>query len=378
MDNNQQVEELAQESGSDNTAQKEAQEKRESERREILSNALRGKIDNIRDRVAYILNNSISARNSDIKLAWQYWKTFESDKFNGQSINEAEMVSLTKISSLTRMRAKLQNEYKLFQANAEIRKFRGVLEDSKKQEVKDDKPNYPLYAVYIDETGKTQTFVSVGSLWITDVSSAFFAFFKLQQWKEERQIAHEFHFSRLSTHKLKIYKEFFLKFLSLFPSAGFKVIVVRNSGIKHIDTAITDLTFHLINKGIAHEDETRRAPLPRILQVVIDNEEEGSDNLKLANVKERITSQNIEGLYIDSFEAVDSHKLLYLEIVDLFVSSINRKLHHPHGTHVKDQLAEFVLVLLDFNVSEINAENNIVDKSKVFSLVHNTMSAQHG
>ena len=44
-------------------------EKVEKERQAILNSAIAGKIDNIRERVAYILNNYIPAMNSDIKLA---------------------------------------------------------------------------------------------------------------------------------------------------------------------------------------------------------------------------------------------------------------------------------------------------------------------
>lgn len=347
----------------------EAQKKIEKKRQEILNNAVSGRIDNIRDKVAYILNNFISARNSDIELAWLYWESFEKDKFNGSSITKDELFKLTKIGSLTRVRAKIQNEYKLFQADDKVRKYRGVLEEEKKQEAIEDKPSYPLYSVYIDETGKTQQHLSVGSLWITEARTAFFAGMKLKDWKKENAIDYEFHFAELKNHKLEHYKEFFLKFLVLNPTAGFKVITIKRSGLKNSNNAITDLTFHLLNNGIMHEDKSGRAPLPRILQVYIDNEEEGSDLLKVENLKERLTSQQINGLYIDHFEAIDSTRNFYLQAVDLFVSSINRKLNSElNSGNPKDELADYILDLLDFDLNNIDISNEHIDKSKLFNL----------
>lgn len=339
--------------------------KLEKEREEILNSVVSGKIDNVRERVAYILNNYVPARNSDIKLAWMYWQSFEGQ---GDILSEEAMLKVTKISTLTRIRAKIQNEYKLFQANDKVKKFRGKLEESKRQQAIEDKPSYPLYSIYMDESGKTQKYLSVGSLWVTDAKSALFSYLKLKEWKQQRNIDYEFHFAEFRGHKLEQYKSFFLEFLSLFPSAGFKIIFVDRSGNKNITKAIEDLTFHLINNGIEHENESGRAPLPRMLHVCIDNEEQGSDKLKLENLKERITGQQIEGLLIYKFEALDSEKNIYLQIIDLFVSSVNRKLHTPNGKKDKDELANYILGLLNFKIGEVDTSNSDVDKSKVFNL----------
>jgi hypothetical protein len=342
-------------------------EKIERERKEILNSAVSGKIDNLKERVAYILNNYVPARNSDIKLAWMYWNNFEG---KGDIVTEEDMLQLTKISSLSRIRAKIQNEYKLFQANEKVRKFRGKLEESKKQQAIEDKPSYPLYSIYIDETGKNQKYLSVGSLWVTDAKAAFFAYQKLKEWKRLRNIEYEFHFAEFKGHNIEQYKEFFLEFLSLFPSVGFKVIIVDRSGNKNINKAIEDLTFHVINNGIEHENESGRAPLPRMLHVCVDNEEQGSDKLKLENLKERIRGQQIEGLVIHEFEALDSEKNIYLQIVDLFISSINRKLHSPNEKKDKDELANYILGLLNFKIEEVDTSNSDADKSKVFNLTY--------
>lgn len=340
----------------------------ERERKQVLNDAVSGRLHDDRSKVAFVLNNSIESRNSDSELVWLYWEIFDKDILNGGAITKEVYKQLTPAASIIRLRAKIQNEYKLFQANDKVKKFRGVLEEEKRKQVIDDKPiYYPFYNVFIDETGKTQEFLSVGSLWLNDAKEKALSFFKLKEWKEQRNIDFEFHFKEVKVHRLEQYKAFFKEFIALHPTAGFKVIVIKRSGLDN--NAITDLTFHLLNKGINHENESRRAPLPRTLQVFIDNEEEGSDQLKLVNIKERLVSQNIDGLQIGPFEAVDSEKNIYLQIVDLFIASINRKLHQPDGTTHKDELANYILSLLNFDIGSVYKENIDVDKSFVFNLV---------
>ncbi len=337
------------------------------ERQQVLNNAVSGRIDDDRSKVAFLLNNSIECRNSDKELTWLYWRTFHKEIFDGVNITENVFKSLTPQPSIIRLRAKIQNEYKLFQANDKVKKNRGVLEEEKKNQVIEDKPvRHPFYTVYIDETGKTQQYLSIGSLWLNDASETMFSSFKLKDWIKQRNIEFEFHFKDAKSHRLDLYKAFFLEFLTLFPSAGFKVIVINRNGLNN--SAITDLTFHLLNDGIKHENKSGRAPLPRELQVYLDNEEEGSDQLKIANIKERLTIQKIEGLKLGQIEAVESKGNIYLQVVDLFIASVNRKLHNPEGNSTKDELADYILTLLNFDISAVNKEAIEVDNSIVFNL----------
>jgi Protein of unknown function (DUF3800) len=330
------------------------EEKIELERKELLNRVLSGNIPNLKERVAFILNTSIPSRNSDVELIWLYWQYFESSIFNGETINKNQLKELTRFNSITRERARIQNQYRLFQADDEVKKARGVLEEEKKQEALEQRPNWPFYEVFIDETGKTQEYISVGSLWIVDEKAKVFAYGKLKDWKRLSNIDFEFHFSEVKGHKIDHYKAFFLKFLSLNPTAGFKVIIINKKGLSNISEAITDLTFHLINKGIKHENESGRAPLPRLLQIRLDQEETGLDNLRLENLVERISSQQIEGLKVDSFEALDSKDNFFIQAIDLFTASVNRKLHNPSGAHFKDELADYILGLLNFDIGCTN------------------------
>lgn len=354
----------------DDNEELEFNKKIEREKNELLNKVLSGNLETKHDKVGFILNNNTSARNSDIELAWKYWSTFEKHLFNGSYITKKELKQLTKINSLTRSRARIQNEYKLFQADDAVKKHRGVLANTMKNEAIEEKPEgLQMYSVYIDETGKTQDYLSVGSLWIVDGLKAFETQNKIKKWKEENNISYEFHFAELTKHKLEKYKEFFLLFLKNNPTIGFKAIILNRKGIRNINSAITDLTFHVIHKGIKHENSTGRAPLPRLLQAWIDEEQKGSDQLKIENLKERLSSQSISDLYLGDFQAVDSKQNFGIQIVDIFTASINRKIHNPESKgKPKDELANYVFDLLKFDINNIDLENNDTDKSAVFNL----------
>ncbi len=126
----------------------------------------------------------------------------------------------------------------------------------------------------------------------------------------------------------------------------------------------------MINKGIFHENNSGRAILPRSLSVWLDEEEKGSDMLKLENLKERLSAQKIDGLYLGNFETVVSRNNFFIQAVDLCTSSINRKLNSPSSGHFKDELANFILDSLGFELSALENIDSEIDKSKVFNLQH--------
>ncbi len=345
----------------------------ENEKQELLNSVISGNIYSTRERVGFVLNHYPITRNSDIELAWNFWRIFEFDVFDGQSITKRQLYELTKMTTLSRERAKIQNEYNLFQADDVVKKHRGTLEIEKKNAAIADKPtDLPVYSVFIDEAGKTQDYLSVGSLWIIDGG---FSTIKTRQtideWRKHNNIDFEFHFADVSKNRVQIYKDFFSVFLSLNPTIGFKAIIINNKGFKGSAQVITDLTYHLIKKGIEHENESRRAPLPRVLQVWPDADEKGSDKLKLENIKERLNSQKIEGLHLGTFEPVGSQSNHFIQVADLFTSSVNRRVNNPNSEgHFKDELADYILTLLKFEISEVDKLNQDTDKSAVFNLTY--------
>ena len=54
-----------------------------------------------------------------------YWETFESNIYDGKFITPSDLYRLTRLTSITRERARIQNVYKLFQAKT---KFANIVE----------------------------------------------------------------------------------------------------------------------------------------------------------------------------------------------------------------------------------------------------------
>lgn len=341
----------------------------EAEKDALLKMVHTGDPTDSKDRVAVILNKNVNARNSDIQLAWDYWKTFHKDTFDGKTLTLDKFLNLPKISSLCRSRAKIQNEYNLFLAEDEVRQQRGTLEELFiKGAITDLAPVVKSLIVYIDETGKTQDFLSLGSIWLPTFSG-YSKTLEIRDWKKYSGIDYEFHFKELKPQKLDNYKNFITKFLSLHSQMSFKSIIIKNHGIRDKDAAIKDLTYYLIKKGVLHENQSLRAPLPRQLIVIVDEESEAKDNLKLAEIKDKLEAQKINGLGLGKFEAKSSKDDEYIQIVDLFTGAINRILHPPIVKNHKDELAEFIMNILQINIKDFLNDDNIGDNLKMFSFL---------
>lgn len=330
-------------SAQEDLAKEEAVEK---ERQEVLDNVSSFIVDTVRDKTAWILNHYPEARDSDITLQLKYWETFEGDLYNGHTITPEDYYKLTPLTTLVRARAKIQNEYKLFLAKPEVRERRGTLSEEEKQKALQDKPNYPAFTVYMDDSGKNADFLIIGSIWfLAEYRPVYSAIHKI---KEERGFEREFHFKELDRESLSIYKEVVDVFWKHANAVSFKLISVPRSGIGKVRDAFTDMYYHLILQGITHEHTTGRAPLPRRLQVWIDSEETNLDKLLAANLNDRLgqaaQTHFEKKLVHDQVYTVDSANNLILQVADMFTGSVNRILNRAGTTrNHKDELAEYFL-----------------------------------
>lgn len=101
----------------------------EAGRKDILFAVNSGRNQKLRDKVAWILNHYPASRDSDITLSLRYWEQFQSELLDGEMIKKENLFSLTKTNSLTRERARIQNDYGLYLASDAVRKHRGKLEE---------------------------------------------------------------------------------------------------------------------------------------------------------------------------------------------------------------------------------------------------------
>lgn len=315
----------------------------------ILNSVASAKLDTLQERVAWILNNYPKARNSDIALQLIYWRRFESDICTGNFVDLEDLYRLTRLTSLQRARAKIQNTYKLFQADLDVRRRRGKLEESEKEKAVEQQPSFDeIYVVYADESGKNQDHLVVGSVWFLHAPETVTVNQEIEACKKRRSFDGELHFKKITKSNLPVYKEVADVLAAKSSTVSFKAISVKRQGIARVDNALIDLYYLLLVNGVEHENDSGRAPLPRMLQLWKDAEQEGYDGLLFGTIKDRLAQASNalfeNKLKPDHFEAVDSASLSLIQIADLFTSSIGRKLNATGArSGAKDELADYLL-----------------------------------
>jgi hypothetical protein len=337
---------------------------REQDRASILASVSSSNPETLTQKVGWILNNYPETRNSDIALQLQYWATFCPDMYDGVAIAPNDLYRLPRLTSLGRARARIQNTLRLFTADAEVRRRRGTLSNEEKEEASEARfKSAPVYAVYVDESGKTQQIILVGSLWILQGPETLRIVRKLMDWREASGFNRELHFADVNDKDLDYYKQAIDIVIDNATALSFKYITVQRAGAGRPQDVVPKLLYYLLVKGVSHERDSGRAPLPRNLQVWKDTEEEGYDRLVLAEVRDKLltaaTAQFNRQLRIDVLEASDSKGNDLIQIADLFTGSLNRFLNPPDpppkNSHPKDELAQHVLKRT--NVS-LEAEQN--------------------
>ncbi len=352
--------------------EKEKQKMLQEEADRLLTKVTESNLNTLLEKVGWILNHYPQTRDSDICCQIKFWETFEPEHLRGNSVSFDDLHKTTRLTSITRARAKIQNEYRLFLASNEVQKHRGKLQEEEREWSLATKPGYPIYTVFLDESGKTNKYLIVGSLWILDHMSNLHIFQEVNKLKEDLKVAYEFHYKNLSNHKLSYY-DGILKIIAKYSATiSFKAISVERAGNKNINNTLSLMMSYLLIDGIEHENSTGRAPLPRTLQVIKDKEESGSDKIMLREIRNNLeikkNTKYKEELFLDTFNAIDSKNQIFLQITDLFTSSINRKLNiNKEGSHVKDVYAKIFL-----NTFGVDIERGVIttvgDLSKIMDV----------
>lgn len=280
----------------------------------------------------------------------KYWQIFHRDLLGSNSISFENFYKLPKFTSISRARAKIQNEYRLFQASNEISKYRAKLGSKQRDFQVEDKPEDSLISIYCDESGKTGRYKIVASLWINDGYRFMEVWDELSRWKAGKSIEKELHFTKLGGQDISNVEEFFKKVLCHSDALGFKAVILDSQSVQGI--AQEDLNFRLhyqlIINGIEHEVQSGRFSLPRRFSMTKDKDD-GADKLRLVELEQKLRTDCQayfnQDIIIEKVKAEESHSSLYIQLADLFAASINRKLNSP-GSNYKDEIANKVLYLL--------------------------------
>ncbi|PLR94843.1 hypothetical protein [Bacillus sp. T33-2] len=109
--------------------EKEAEKRKKAEA--LWIDVQQGNTKHLITKVASILNKYPETRNSDVALMVKFWQVFEGHKGSFVSLNK--LFRLERLTSITRSRAKIQNEYGLFLADEKVRRYRRSQEEAQKE-----------------------------------------------------------------------------------------------------------------------------------------------------------------------------------------------------------------------------------------------------
>ncbi len=285
---------------------------------------------------------------------------FNQDLIESNSVSFESLYKLPKTTSISRARAKIQNEFRLFQASESVRDKRKELDSEQREFQVENKPADSKISIFCDESGKNERFNIVGSLWINDGYRFFKLFNELSKWKESKEIQRELHFNNLKKTDLVIVREFFEIVLGQSDVLSFKAVVLDSANIRQMSSEDRNFRLHyqLVAKGVEHEVSTGRIKLPRNISLTKDKDD-GADKLRLVELEQRLKTECPayfkQAIEVDEVKSEESHSSFFIQIADLFAASINRKLN-TQGENYKDDMANMILGMLGINV--LNREQN--------------------
>lgn len=307
-----------------------------------------------RDRVACLLNMYPDCRDSDMTLTLKYWEIFQEDLYTTEKLTPYLLFKLERLTTIARLRAKIQNDYGLFLGNAEVRSKRRQREEDFRIDVLNDAAPPRLINVFADETGKNEDYVIVGSVWFLNMAKGVHFQNQYQKFKENIGFRGEFHFSELKKGTFEAYRAFIDFAQQHREFVSYKAIATRRKGnSRPIEEVITKLCFLLLLTGFEHEFRTGRITLPRRVQFVVDEsggpDSIGKDDLERSTSRELIEKYG-DGSFLEKVTEIDSKASAAIQLADLIAGALNRKINHTESGGVKDELADYILQTLDLNL----------------------------
>ncbi len=348
--------------------EEEKKKKEIEERKEfILQSVLNFKLDTCEQKVAWLLNNYPQTRNSDITLQIEYWRHFNRDKIQNETVRLTDLYHLPRLNSLTRLRARIQNEYELFLAKDEIRKHRGKLSEEEKKKAVEKKEEYTESSlIFADESGKNDDYIIVGSVWFLVPFSAYTLEHVLSEFREKSLGGHEIHFTKAKPKQKEAYYQLIKIIRENSEFIGFKAVYLRSQGIRNKQEVIRKLFYFVVAKGVEHEVDSNRIGLPRLVSFTKDAEEEGYDSLLIEEMRDGLANHSSthfdKKVRYDQLVAKSSAENNLLQVADLFTGCLNRRLNHKDQKNWKDDFAEDFLRSIGMQIEDFG-EDDIGDAS---------------
>ena len=346
--------------------QEEIDEEKESERRkkgdELWLAVQKGNTKHLITKVASVLNRFPETRNSDVALMIKYWEVFEGHR--GNSVSFEKIFEMERLTSIARVRAKIQNEYGLFNGDKKVRRYRKDIEEKQKEFHIATKPSVDYISIFADESGKNDKFAIVGSAWVLAGEGELNL--ELVNWAQDRKkvddkCPDEFHFSKISNNgvNLQVYIDYIDFAVAKGHMVGFKAIAVNQTKLNmSIDEINTELFYQLVRVGIEHEKTTNRIQMPKQIAYFKDKEE-GESALRINQIQQSLIDNfklhYDEELRLNTFRSLDSRLSRLIQVADLFTASVNRVINHQNKfpdskKNAKDEFAKYIFDMLNIEV----------------------------
>lgn len=327
------------------------------ERAEVLSSVAGQDYSTVRNRVAALLNIYPQARNSDVTLAIKYWETFQRDLYSGDGIDPKNLFKLERMTTITRVRAKIQNDYGLFQSDPSVRHRRKQREEEVKDDVLADAEPRRLVSVFSDETGKNGAHVVVASVWVLNGRAVFEISQEIADWRKGTPFeAREIHFARFRRDDVELVRTYLDLLLAHRGYLSFKAIAAVQAGSRRsVEEIVQRLHEFTIVEGVRHEHDSHRFDLPRTIKLTIDDED-SLDDIALRDIR-RNASQDLERRFgrdvsIDQITKANSRHSELIQLADVIAGAINRRLNHVGDRNYKDEIADMLIDALGLHLDQ--------------------------
>jgi hypothetical protein len=322
------------------------------EARRLEASVAAGSIADLKSKVAGVLNLYPHTRNSDVALMLKYWEIFQPELFKPNVRIDPELLfSLERLTSIARVRATIQNDYRLFPADAQIRKYRRSKQEDVKEEVVEEKPARRVVQVFADETGKTGRTVCVAAVWALTGEAVYRAGVAIRAWQSHSEWdGKELHFADLKKHHRNSLGEYLRLIESKREFLSFKAISFdQQHSRRKVEEIVHRLHERMVVEGARHEIRNNRIRLPQDLSLIVD-EDQSLDKLACTDIKERIDRSlryNYgDELLITSVKSAKSQFSELIQLADLIAGALNRKLNTSGSVSHKDEMAEMILSTL--------------------------------
>jgi hypothetical protein len=335
------------------------------ERQKLLNRLTEGKMESLKEKVAFILNHYPDARDSNITLAIRFYQVFHPEEISNGWMRLESFYELPKMYDMQRERARIQNDYGLFLASENVRQRRMQLAEDARLEYGGSYDILPTLSIFSDESGKDQQYTVIGTVWFYNENRRIELENALKQWKKGRDCPEEFKFNELTYGILPLAKEFFTRTVPQTDSIGFKAVAIetQEAQLDH-DKLVYRLYYETLMKGLEFELEHNRVRLPRIVFLSKDADS-ASDALWQAEFERKLNHDCSiffdRQVQVEKIVPLDSKQHELLQIADLLTGSISRLLNRSSNTkkNQKDEFAEYVCEILSVDPASLEVSPGV-------------------